>query len=95
VLYCASSTPLHVSFSVVSIFIAVSLQQQGYSYQQGNAALILSGAALAFIGIVPPVGRFFTMVGKLASVALQLLTRCIEYRRCCVDLVYTFDVWMD
>jgi len=46
----------------VSIFIAVSLQQQGYSYQQGNASLILSGAALAFIGVVPPVGRFFTMV---------------------------------
>lgn len=48
----------------------MSLQQQGYNYQQGNAALILSGAALAFIGIVPPVGRFFTMVGKQASVAL-------------------------
>jgi hypothetical protein len=69
------------SFSVVSIFIAVSLQQQGYSYQQGNAALILSGAALAFIGVVPPVGRFFTMVGQQADVYSTLAAVLTLFKR--------------
>lgn len=52
----------------VSIFFAVSMQQAGMGYKEGNAALIVSGAALAFLGIVPPVGRFFTRV----SLSLRL-----------------------
>lgn len=46
----------------VSIFFAVSMQQSGMTYKDGNAALMISGAALAFLGIVPPLGRFFTRV---------------------------------
>lgn len=46
----------------VSIFLAVSMQQSNMTYRDGNAALIISGAALAFVGIVPPIGRFLTRV---------------------------------
>jgi AGZA family xanthine/uracil permease-like MFS transporter len=49
----------------VSIFFAVSMQQAGMTYLEGNAALIISGAALAFLGFFPPVGRFFTRVSWL------------------------------
>ena len=87
----------------MSIFIAVSLQQQGYSYQEGNAALILSGAALAFIGVVPPVGRFFTMVSSpLCRIAAPTPDRpysmyiYIQLHCCLVDLVLLLmDGWMD
>lgn len=46
----------------VSIFFAVSMQQSGMNYRDGNAALLISGAALAFCGIFPPLGRFLTRV---------------------------------
>lgn len=46
----------------VSIFFAVSMQQSNMTYRDGNGALMISGAALAFIGIVPPIGRFLTRV---------------------------------
>ncbi len=46
----------------VSIFFAVSMQQNGYSFLEGNPSLLIAGAGLAFLGIVPPVGRFFTKV---------------------------------
>ena len=46
----------------VSIFFAVTMQQGGMSYPQGNMSLLISGAALAFLGVCPPVGRFFTRV---------------------------------
>jgi AGZA family xanthine/uracil permease-like MFS transporter len=42
----------------VSIFFAVSMQQSGMTYRDGNASLLISGAALAFCGIFPPLGRF-------------------------------------
>ena len=48
----------------VSIFFAVSMQQAGMTYREGNAAMLISGAALAFIGIFPPVGRFLTRVSR-------------------------------
>eukprot|EP01039_Chlorochromonas_danica_P014750 gene14750-17254_t len=44
----------------VSIFFAVSMQQSGMSYRDGNAALLISGAGLALCGIFPPLGRFLT-----------------------------------
>ena len=46
----------------VSIFFAVSMQQRRLSYIEGNASLLVSGAALACLGIFPPIGRFFTSV---------------------------------
>ncbi len=46
----------------VSIFFAVSMQQSGMGFKEGNMALIISGAMLAFLGIFPPLGRFFTRV---------------------------------
>ena len=52
----------------VSIFFAVSMQQAGMGYREGNAALLISGAALTFLGIVPPIGRFFTRVSINAAV---------------------------
>lgn len=63
----------------VSIFFAVSMQQAGMHYKEGNAALIISGAALAFLGIVPPVGRFFTRlipdaIQAAISVGIGLIT---------------------
>ena len=42
----------------VSIFYAVSVQQQGFSKTFANGAIILSGAALAIVGAVPPLHRF-------------------------------------
>ncbi len=62
----------------VSIFMAVSMQQRGMNYMQGNAVLILSGAMLAFIGIFPPLGIFLTRVSDLIfrylDIAHTLLT---------------------
>jgi AGZA family xanthine/uracil permease-like MFS transporter len=55
----------------VSIFFAVSMQQAGMGYKEGNAALIISGAALAFLGVVPPVGRFFTRVSVFQSLFFE------------------------
>jgi adenine/guanine/hypoxanthine permease len=49
----------------VSIFFAVSMQQSGFSWMEGNSALIIAGAGLALLGLVPPVGRFFTSVSFL------------------------------
>lgn len=49
----------------VSIFFAVSLQQSGLGYKEGNAVMLLSGAALAICGIFPPLGRFLTRVRYL------------------------------
>jgi len=46
----------------VSIFFAVSMQQAGMGSAEGNASLMISGAALTFLGVFPPVGRFFTKV---------------------------------
>jgi xanthine/uracil/vitamin C permease (AzgA family) len=48
----------------VSIFFAVSMQQSGMLWREGNAALLISGAALAFIGFVPPIGKFLTRVSS-------------------------------
>ena len=48
----------------VSIFFAVSMQQINFSYIEGNAIMLISGAALACIGIFPPLGRFLTMVSN-------------------------------
>jgi hypothetical protein len=49
----------------VSIFLAVSMQQQGLQPNSGNAAVIYSGIALAIIGIFPPLGRFIQKVRDL------------------------------
>ena len=46
----------------VSIFFAVSMQQSDFGPGEGNNAMLISGAALAFIGIVPPLGRLLTRV---------------------------------
>lgn len=63
----------------VSIFFAVSMQQSGMNYLDGNACLLISGAALAFIGLVPPLGRFFTKlipdsIQAAISVGIGLIT---------------------
>lgn len=46
----------------VSIFLAVSMQQSGLRAKEGNAAVMLSGAALVLVGAIPPFGRFMTKV---------------------------------
>lgn len=46
----------------VSIFLAVSMRQRNLFPNDGNAAVIISGAALAFIGAVPPLLRFIAKV---------------------------------
>jgi xanthine/uracil/vitamin C permease (AzgA family) len=46
----------------VSIFLAVSMQQQGLNPIHGNAAVMLSGVGLFVVGAVPPLGRFITKV---------------------------------
>ena len=48
----------------VSIFFAVSMQQSNMNYLDGNAAMLISGAALAFLGIFPPLGKFLTKVRR-------------------------------
>ena len=46
----------------VSIFYAVSMQQGAVLPKHGNAALMIAGGALALMGIIPQLGRFFTRV---------------------------------
>jgi xanthine/uracil/vitamin C permease (AzgA family) len=46
----------------VSIFLAVSMQQEGLGKDAGCAAVVLSGAALAFVGACPPLARFISKV---------------------------------
>eukprot|EP01031_Cornospumella_fuschlensis_P026302 gene26302-31774_t len=63
----------------VSIFFAVSMQQSGFTWVQGNPALMFAGAGLAFLGLVPPVGRFFTKlipdsIQAAISVGIGLIT---------------------
>lgn len=59
----------------VSIFFAVSMQQINFSYIEGNAALLISGAMLAFIGVFPPFGRFLTMVSfDVMRIILVIIT---------------------
>eukprot|EP01039_Chlorochromonas_danica_P004042 gene4042-4420_t len=63
----------------VSIFFAVSMQQSGFTSKEGNAGLLIAGAALAFLGFVPPVGRFFTKlipdsIQAAISVGIGLIT---------------------
>ena len=46
----------------VSIFLAVSAQQQHLSVKHSNSAVVWSGVALTIIGLVPPLTRFVTKV---------------------------------
>lgn len=46
----------------VSIFLAVSMQQQGLDMIHGNTAVMLSGMGLTLVGAVPPLNRFVTKV---------------------------------
>eukprot|EP00981_Chlorochromonas_danica_P001456 scaffold300_cov173-Ochromonas_danica.AAC.24 len=57
----------------------VSMQQSGFTSKEGNAGLLIAGAALAFLGFVPPVGRFFTKlipdsIQAAISVGIGLIT---------------------
>ena len=54
--------------SVVSIYIAVALQKSEISQSQADAAVILSGFALLFIGIFKPLSIFAT----------KLIPNCIQ-----------------
>lgn len=63
----------------VSIFFAVSMQQGGLTYVHGNPALMIAGGGLAFLGLVPPVGKFFTKlipdsIQAAISVGIGLIT---------------------
>lgn len=63
----------------VSIFFAVFMQQANMGYREGNAALMISGALLALLGVFPPVGRFFTRlipdsIQAAISVGIGLIT---------------------
>jgi len=55
----------------VSIFLAVSMQQQNLHRLQGNNAVILSGCLLTLVGAIPPVAKF---VGKLIPDCIQAST---------------------
>ena len=55
----------------VSIFFAVSLQQQGIASEVGNAAVMISGAVFAIIGLFPPIARF---IGKVI-----IINSCLSY----------------
>lgn len=55
----------------VSIFLAVSMQQQNLHRLQGNNAVILSGGLLTLVGAIPPVAKF---VGKLIPDCIQAST---------------------
>lgn len=46
----------------VSIFLAVSIQQQNLGMVHGNTAVMVSGAALALIGLFPPLMRLVVKV---------------------------------
>ena len=54
--------------SSVAIYIAVSLQENGMNQSQGDAAIILSGFALVFIGVFKP----------LITFATKLIPDCIQ-----------------
>jgi predicted benzoate:H+ symporter BenE len=55
----------------VSIFLAVSMQQQGLVPNQGNAAVIYSGIILTLIGVFPPLGRFVSQVCSVPPALLR------------------------
>lgn len=61
----------------VSIFLAVSLQQQGLHKDTGNACVIYSGLALTIVGAVPPLMRFITKVG-----GWSVMWMC-QWQTCC------------
>lgn len=71
----------------VSIFFAVSMQQSNMNHLDGNAALLISGAALAFIGFVPPIGKFLTKVSNFLfpEVFVELLD-LLTSLSCCILL---------
>lgn len=46
----------------VSIFLAVSMQQQNMEHIQGNAVVMWSGVALTVVGAIPPLMGFVTKV---------------------------------
>lgn len=46
----------------VSIFLAVSMQQQGLKHIHGNTAVMFSGLGLAIVGAVPPLAKFVAKV---------------------------------
>ena len=54
--------------SSVAIYIAVALQENGMNQSQGDAAIILSGFALVFIGVFKP----------LITFATKLIPDCIQ-----------------
>ena len=64
----------------VSIFLAVSMQQQGLAISSGNAAVIYSGIFLAVVGIFPPLGRFITKVSRTSSCYIIISNYCC----CCI-----------
>lgn len=74
----------------VSIFLAVSVQQQGLDHLKGNTAVMISGALLAIIGALPPLARvlakvtcpfhFFTPIdcNRYCCRCVQLVPDCIQ-----------------
>ena len=59
----------------VSIFLAVSMQQQGLGKEAGCAAVMMSGTGLAIIGLIPPLSRTISKV-KLFSYFYFLVSFC-------------------
>ncbi|KAJ1393577.1 hypothetical protein B484DRAFT_408171 [Ochromonadaceae sp. CCMP2298] len=54
--------------SAISIYVAVALQRGGMQQNQGDAAVILSGFVLLFVGVFKP----------LVSIATRLIPDCIQ-----------------
>lgn len=55
----------------VSIFLAVSAQQQGLSVTHANSAVAWSGVVLTIIGAIHPITRFVTRVCMINNIAMQ------------------------
>jgi xanthine/uracil/vitamin C permease (AzgA family) len=76
----------------VSIFLAVSMQQQGQTKNDGNAAVILSGAGLAFIGALPPVTRFLS---KVCDVCPRVVQHCLCFRDIIIPFAHDINRFTD
>ena len=66
----------------VSIFLAVSSQQQGLSVKHSNSAVVWSGVALTVIGAVPPITRFVTRVIIIYNTYLKKKNDILAFLTC-------------